>query len=472
MSALPPGPPLHPIRQALKLGMDPYGFLLHCRRELGDVFTIRLPGDAPRVVLCDPADVKQVFAMAADDTVAEGQGFHINIGARSVLFSDGEHHKRQRSLLAPPIHGARLRSYARTMLDVTMDHLERWTPGEPFALQPTMQAITLDVILRCVFGVDPHDPTGARLRKSTLGWMEAVWSPPWLVVSMAVTGTRLRRFFDRATNASRARTRARRVPMPWGPIADHKADLVAVLAADIAACRRHGTGDREDVLALLVDAHDEHGERMDDEEILDQLVTMLTGGHETTATTLCWTMHHLLQNPAALRRLRGELDAAFGDGPVDPTRCGELKWLEACIDESMRLTPIAVSVVRQLAKPHRIAGYDLPAGVAIWPSTFLVQRRPDLYASPDAFEPERFLDGNTPRPERFFPYGGGGRRCLGAAFAQFEMRIVLAAIVHHCRLRAAPGDPPRGVFRGITVAPSGGVPVVLESGVSGRSTNG
>ncbi len=470
MRALPPGPPLHPIRQALAFGADPYGFLERCRRDLGEVFTLRLPGDAPRVVLCDPADVKQVFAWAPDVTRAEGQGFHLNIGPRSVLFSDGDHHKRQRALMAPPLHGARLRSYATTMLDVAMEHVSRWKVGERFALHPTMQAITLDVILRCVFGVDPHEPTGARLRHATAAWIDAVSASQWFVVSMAVTGTRLRRFFDRVTHASRTRGRPRRVPVPWAPIADHKADLVAVLAADIAACRRDGTSDREDVLALLVDARDEHGEPMDDEEIVDQLVTMLTGGHETTATTLCWTMHHLLQNPTALRRLRAELMEAFGDGPVDPQRCTDLKWLEACIDESMRLTPIAVSVVRQLAKPQTIAGYPLPAGVAIWPCTFLVQRRPELYASPDAFEPERFVEGNAPRPERFFPYGGGRRRCLGAAFAQFEMRIVIAAIVHHCRLRAAPGEPPRGVFRGITVAPSGGVPVVLDA--LGCSTNG
>jgi cytochrome P450 family 110 len=468
MSALPPGPRLHPIRQALKFGADPYGFLEECRRELGDVFTLSLPGDAPRVVLCDPAHVKQVFAMSPDDERSEGQGFHINIGPRSVLFSSGEHHKRQRTLLAPPLHGARLRSYATAMHDVTMEHIAGWKVGETFALHPTMQAITLDVILRCVFGVDPHEPTGARMRDATAGWIDAVFAPQWSIVSMAVTGTRLRRFFDRVTRTSRARARPRRLPVPWAAIADRMADLLAVLSADIAACRRNGTGGREDVLALLVDARDENGERMDDEEILDQLVTMLTGGHETTATTLCWTMHHLLQNPTTLERLRGELREAFGDGPVDPARCGELKWLDACIVESMRIAPIAVAVVRQLARAYTVGGHELPAGVAVWPCTFLVQRRPDLYPSPTVFEPERFFDGSTPRPERYFPYGGGRRRCLGAAFAQFEMRIVLAAIVHHGRLRAAPGDPPRGVFRGITVAPSGGVPVVFE----GWSTKG
>jgi cytochrome P450 len=463
MSALPPGPSMHPIRQALRFGADPYGFLAECRRELGDVFTLRLPGDAPRVVLCDPAHIKQVFAFGADDYSADGQGVHINLGPRSVLFSNGEHHRRQRTLLTPPIHGARLRSYAETMLRITDEHTATWKVGETFALHPTMQGITLDVILRCVFGVDPREPSGARLRRETIGWIDAVFAPKWFAIGMAVTGTRLRRFLDRETGASRVRRRPRRVPVPWAAIADHKAELLASLAEDVAACRARGSEGREDVLALLVDAVDEQGERMDDEEILDQLVTMLTGGHETTATTLCWTFHHLLRNPAALARAHAELRDAFGDGPVDPSRCTELKWLEACIDESMRLTPIAVAVVRQLARPQRIGEHEIPAGVTLWPCTFLAHRSDATWSTPDAFAPERFVDGNAPRPERFFPYGGGRRRCLGAAFAQFEMRIVLAAVLHRCRLRAAAGPPPRGVFRGITVAPSTGVPVVLES---------
>jgi cytochrome P450 len=463
MTPMPPGPSLHPIRQALRFGADPYGFLAECQREHGDVFTIRLPGDPPRVVICDPTDIKQVFAFSAEDFSAEGQGVHINLGSRSVLFSNGEHHKRQRTLLAPPIHGARLRSYADLMLRITDEHTAKWKTGEAFALHPTMQAITLDVILQCVFGVDPHEPRGARIQRATIGWIDAVFAPQWFAVAMAVTGTRLRKFLDRATGTSRARGHARRLPVPWAPIADHKAELLALLSEDIAACRKNGTAGREDVLALLVDARDESGEQMDDEEILDQLVTMLTGGHETTATTLCWTMHHLLQHPAALERLKGELRDAFGDGPVEASRCTELPWLEACIDESMRLTPIAIAVSRQLARPQTIRGYEIPAGVAVWPCTFLAQRRSEIWSSPATFAPERFLDASAPRPERYFPYGGGRRRCLGAAFAQFEMRIVLAAMLHRCRLKAVPGDPPKGVSRGITIAPSGGVPVILES---------
>jgi cytochrome P450 len=463
MSALPPGPSIHPVRQALRFGADPYGYLAECQRQYGDIFTLRLPGDPARVVVCDPADIKQVFAMAPDEYIAEGQGVHINLGTRSVLFSNGEHHRRQRTLLHPPIHGARLRSYADTMARITDEHAAKWAVGEPFPLHPTMQAITLDVILQCVFGVDPREPRGARLQRETIGWIDAVFAPSWFAVSMAVSATRLRVFLDRATTKSRRRGRRRRVPVPWAPIADHKAELLALLLQDIAECRASGSAGREDVLALLVDARDEQGERMDDEEILDQLVTMLTGGHETTATTLCWTLHHLLANPPALERLQAELDAAFGAGPIDAARCAELKWLDACIDESMRLTPIAIAVSRQLARPYRIAGHEIPTGVGLWPCTFLAHRRADVWPEPRVFRPERFLDASTPRPERYFPYGGGRRRCLGAAFAQFEMRIVLASVLHRCKLRLVSRDLPKGMFRGITIAPTGGVPVILES---------
>jgi len=456
---------MHPLRQALQFGADPCGFVTRCQREYGDIFTMRLPGDPPRVVLCDPQHVKTMFALGPTQYRSDRQSVHFNLGAHSVLFADGAEHRRQRTILQPPLHGPRLRSYADQMHRIATEHADAWPLQRTFTLHPTLQAIALDVILQCVFGVDPDDRRSERLRAVTIDWLDAVFATPWLFAAMAVSANRLRRWLDGATLRSRRRGRKRRVPVPWGPVADHKAALLAILAEDVAACRRDGTQGRDDVLAMLVDARDEDGVPMDDEEVLDQLVTMLVGGHETTAVSLCWAMYHLLANPPVLERLRAELTAAFGDGPVDPARCAELPWLAACIDESMRLSPIALAIPRHITEPLQLGEHRIPGNTIVWPCVHLVHRRADTYADPERYDPQRFLDGATPRPERFFPFGGGRRRCLGAAFAQFEMRIVVATIVHRCRLGLASTVPPKPVFRGITIAPADSLPVVLDARV-------
>jgi cytochrome P450 len=234
-----------------------------------------------------------------------------------------------------------------------------------------------------------------------------------------------------------------------------------ILFAEFARRRAAGRGRREDVLALLIEARDDAGRPMTDAELRDEMITLLVAGHETTATTLAWLFHQVLRRSDVLESLRAEISRVVGPGPVQPQHVAELEYLDAVIKETLRLNPILPVVGRRLGEPARIGGRDLPANVVAAPCIYLTHRRRDLWEEPERFAPERFL-GKRPSPYEFFPFGGGVRHCLGAAFATYEMKIVVAEILSRVELRAAPGYTVRLVRRGITFAPSEGMPVVME----------
>jgi cytochrome P450 len=234
------------------------------------------------------------------------------------------------------------------------------------------------------------------------------------------------------------------------------------LYAAIAYRRKAGTNGRKDILSMLIDARDEDGQPMTDIELRDELITMLVAGHETTATSLSWTFHRILQHPEVVEKLKSELRGVAGADTVAPTQINKLEYLDATIKEAQRLTPIVPIVGRKLHEPMRIGGRDLPAGVIASPCIYLTHHRPDIWPEPNRFDPDRFLT-KRPSPYELFPFGGGNRFCLGAAFAMYEMKIVLAQVLSRVTLRAAPGRAIRVVRRGVTFAPSEGMPVVLES---------
>jgi cytochrome P450 len=305
-----------------------------------------------------------------------------------------------------------------------------------------MQTITLDVILRAVFGLDEGDQL-ARLRDTFL---------------------RALRMFEGATAAFLA------IPAfqyelggltPWGRYMRHRRGIDVVLRGELARRRVEGTTGRTDVLSMLLEARDEQGEPMSDDELLDEMFTMLGAGHETTATALSWAFYHLLPRADVLDRLHAERRAVAGDRPVEPEHLPRLEYLDAVIKESARLTPVATQTLRRLKAPMRIGGWDLPAGVTVSANIYGAHHRADLWPDPERFDPDRFV-GTRPAPYTFFPFGGGDRRCLGAAFASYEMKVVLARVLSRTTLRLAPGYRMRPMVRAITVGPAGGVPVVLE----------
>jgi cytochrome P450 len=440
---LPPGPRLPATVQALAWIARPCAFLDKCHQRHGDTFTLRLlgfgeSGFSDVVFLTDPAAIKHVFT-SGPDTLRVGElraPMAPMFGSGSILLLDGAQHMRHRKLLLPPFHGERMASYGELIAKATERELDSWPAGTAFALQPRMQEITFEVILRAVFGLQDTDrraEVGAAIRRAL-----AMVANPLSELLMGLPGRigpiNVRAGFERAV-----------------------ADADALLLAEIARQRRNpALPEREDILAMLLQARDEGGEGMTDRELRDELVTLLLAGHETTATALAWAFDYLLRDPSALERLTEECRSGGGD-----------EYLDAVVQEVLRLRPPIAFVDRRLVVPAELGGYRLPAGTIVAPCIYLAQRRADLYPEPRAFRPERFLE-RPPETYSWLPFGGGVRRCVGASFATFEMKVVLKTILARARLRRATAEPEPAMRRAIVLAPRHGTRVVLEERVPQR----
>jgi cytochrome P450 len=447
--ALPPGPSLPALVQTVLFVLRPVDFLEWCRKRYGGIFTVDTLIFGREVEIADPEMIKQ--ALTADPDVARaGEANEIMaplLGQRSVLLLDGPEHLRQRRLMMPPFHGEHVLAYAATMRSITEREIARWPVGEPFALHAHMQRITLDIILRTVFGVDE----GAQLEdlRDALTRVLDRQADPIQAISQI---PKLRRSFLGLT--------------PWdGFLRDVKrADAliyrqIARRRADAAA----GGKRRDDVLAMLLEARDEQGQPMTDVELRDELVTLLAAGHETTATMLCWAFDLVLGDARVRAALLRELDEA-GAGAREPdlASIGRLRYLDATIKEVLRLRPVIPGVARRLKAPVVIGGHEIPAGELLVPVAWLAHHDPKAYERPEAFEPERFLD-TKPDPYAWLPFGGGARRCLGMTFALYEMKVVLATVLTRVRLRKRHAAPARVKLRGFTFVPEGGTEVVVEA---------
>jgi cytochrome P450 len=405
-------------------------FLEALRRRYGNAVTLGTLFDERFVMVFDPELVKQVFRGSATQLHAGEANALLGpiLGERSVLLLDEAEHLRHRRLMLPPFHGSRMLGYEQVMRDCTDDEIDSWPVREPFALLPTMQSLTLRVILRAVFGYQPGAAEG-ELRQRLRRMIEPLSRPRgMLVLAAAVRG----RTDQRAAIDFEQRKRA----------------VDEILYAEIARRRDEpDLAERDDVFSALLLAEDEDGERLSDREVRDELVTLLLAGHETTATGLAWTLDMLLHNPEALARAREREDA----------------YLDAVVKESLRIRPVIPGVGRVVrGEPFQLGEYEIPPGVEINPSIRVIHRRADLYPEPDAFRPERFLGEDAPDTYTWLPFGGGTRRCLGASFALMEMRVVLARVLERTLLEAEDAKPAKAQFRGITIAPKDGVRVVQE----------
>jgi cytochrome P450 len=412
--------------------------MARCQARFGDAFTMRLPGmPSGVVVVADPLAVKEVFGMGPEEGHAGKANFLLKplLGEHSLLLLDGAEHIRQRKMILPAFHGERMHAYGRTMLDVTHQSIDGWPLGRTFPVHRPMQDITLQIILRTVFGVE-EGPRLAELADALKGMLDATANPILLFP-----------FMQRDLG-----------PLsPWGRVRRQARRASDILRSEIRRGREKGSSGRLDVLAMMLDARDDKGRPLSEDEVHDELVTLLVAGHETTATALAWTLRWLLPDRALVGRLNDEIASA---GP-DPMRVAKLPLLDATVKEGLRLQPVIPMVGRVLQEPMKIGGLDLPAGALVAPSIYLVHRRPSLYPEPERFRPERFLDFK-PAPWEWLPFGGGIRKCVGAAFAMYEMKMVLAAMLPRVEMRLA-SDRVREVRRTITVTPEGGLPVVLTA---------
>ncbi len=428
----PPGSRAPSLIQALRYARDPLGFLIRLQRRYGDVFTLSFPYFGRLVYVADPALVKALFtgtperfhAGEANATVLEPA-----LGPNSVLTLDDAPHMRQRKLLLPPFHGERIETYGELIREMTLKQMETWPVEEPFALRPHTQRITLAVIMRAVFGV--HD-------EERLARFEALIDDFSKRVGAITAFPVLRRNLGPGS--------------PWPRFLRSREALDEFVYEEIGLRRAEveaGGEGRDDVLSLLLQARDDEGRPMSDEELRDELVTVLGAGHETTATGLAWAMERLLRAPRVLAELRDSIEA------------GEEDYLDATVKETLRARPVIVDVARKLTAPARIGDYELPSGTFAMAAIAALHYREDLFPAPEEFRPERFLEGKADS-YAWIPFGGGVRRCIGAAFAEYEMRTVLREFVTHADLRAPDPRPERVAVRNITLAPGKGARVILD----------
>jgi cytochrome P450 len=426
----PPGSRSPAIAQAVNYARDPLGFLAAHQRRYGDIFTIRFPYFGRIVYVASPDLVKALFTGSPDDFHAGEANATVlepALGPNSVLTLDDAPHMRQRKLLLPPFHGERIQRYGELIVEMTRQEMESWPVGEPFAMRPHTQRITLAVIMRAVFGVHDEDRLIGfeRLIEDFARRVGVITSFPFLRRNLGPGS-------------------------PWPRFLRSRAALDEFIYEEIKLRRAEpGHEERDDVLSLLLEARDEDGNPMSDEELRDELVTVLGAGHETTATGLAWAVELLNRNPAVLAKLRDSLAA------------GEEDYLGATVKEVLRARPVIVDVGRKLKAPTTIGGYELPADSFVLAAIAALHYREDTFPRPHEFRPERFLEAKVDN-YAWIPFGGGIRRCIGAAFAEYEMRTILREFVERTELRPAAPKPEKVRVRNITLAPAKNTRVVLE----------
>ncbi len=439
---LPPGPRAHPLLQTLAWAIAPTWVMDNCARRFGESFTLTFwPSGMKLAMVSGPEAVKTVFTASPDvaPSAAGNSPLRPVMGPSSVIVLTGPEHMRQRKLLLPPFHGERMREYEQTIVDATRKDMAGWTLGEPMRLHERTRSITLEVILRAVFGVEAERMGALRTAIEQL---------------IAPIGPR---------QAVQIALRVASVERPTGAIGRALDRLDAVIHEELARRRTQADlAERTDILSLLLQARDEDGQAMTDDELRDELVTLLLAGHETTATSVAWAIERLVRHPGKLARLVAEIDAGDGDD----------RYMTAVIAETLRVRPVVPIVARTLMQPLELAGYAMPAGTRLAPSIYLTNRNARVYDDPHSFRPERFLDA-APETFSWIPFGGGIRRCIGASFAQLEMKLMLRTMLAELTPRAAArrGRPGRsGVTRdelnrrrAITLVPSRGARVVWSA---------
>ena len=433
-TTLPPGPRAPRALQTYLWLTRPTRVFDHCARRYGDPFSLRLLFAGDMVYVADPDVVRDIFkgdpkVFHAGDayTLMEPTG-----GSHSLFLLDEEAHLRMRKLLLKPLHGERLQRWASVIEDITEREVRSWPVGESFELRPITEAMTLDVIMQIVFGIEPEHASELRRLLPRLFHVSLSQAPSFVLPA-------LRKDLGAWS--------------PWGRYVRLRARIDELLYEEIERRRREldrDGEDRGDVLSLLLRARDEEGRALSNVELRDQLVTMLLAGHETTASALAWAFERILRHPEVLGRLLDEMDE------------GGSAYLDAVIKETLRSRPVAAHVARMLTEETEIKGYRLPARTVVAAGIYLMHHSPELYPDPHEFRPERFLGDDAPDHYTWIPFGGGVRRCLGVGLATLEMQVMIPAILRMVELRAARPEPERFDVLGVTLVPSRGGEIVVK----------
>jgi cytochrome P450 len=440
---LPPGPRLPRTLQTIAWWNRTVPFLERCRERHGKRFTIRLLQAPPFVHHSEPEHIREIFT-APPEVLHPGEGARLLepvVGANSVILLDERAHLSQRKLMLPAFHGEKMKRLSGLMEEVAEREIERWPKGEPIALHPRLQALTLEIILRAVFGLDSGERLDA-MRARLIGILRFGASPS-STLPLLQRGKTWREF---------VRGREQADAMIYETIDERRGGTQAGAGGAAPGSVNGGPAERDDVLAMLLEARHEDGSPMAPVELRDELMTLLVAGHETTASELAWAFERLTRTPAVLDRLTEEIDSGDGDA-----------YVTAAVHETLRRRPVLPNAAPRLVmEPVEIGGWRYEPGVCLLADTYLVHHDPDIYPDPYAFRPERFLD-EQPGTYTWIPFGGGRRRCLGASFALLEMKIVLRAVLARNELAPAAPENEGARRRSITLSPKAGSRAVVRT---------
>ena len=461
MTHLPPGPKTPALMQLYRWVAKPLPFFEECAKKYGDIFTIQLPKNPPFIITSNPEHIKEIFTTGADELHAGEANRLLEsfVGKNSLLILDGQRHLKERRLMMPPFHGDRMQAYGEVMRDLTNQMVDRWQTNAPLSLQRELQTLTLEIIIRTVFGVDEGERL-ATLRDLLAKVIDQNQSPLFLAMGLTLSPDQIKGIFEFGMEPKKIAGRDVDLSryMPWKEMSTDGKALNDFLFAEFARRRSQDFSQRTDVLSMLLGAKHEDGSSMTDDELRDEMITLLAAGHETTATSLCWAFHHLSKAPDSQRKVRE--DIAQHDLS---SQTSKLDYVDATIKETLRIYPVVPLVARKVIKPMRLGAYDIPAGVFVLPNIYLTHRRPELYALPNQFWPDRFITKKPPTLYEYLPFGGGTRRCIGMAFALYEMKIILTEILRRVDYIADPKVDVQLSRRGIVLSPSHGTPIIVKS---------
>jgi cytochrome P450 family 110 len=444
---LPPIPRSPARVQQLRWIFSPMSYMNAIARQYGDIFSLQLRRDmAPIVFVSNPEALQAILASDTKHFSAPGElnkDFEPLFGKRSLITISGNQHQRQRQLLTPPLHGERMRGYADLINTVTAEVIDKLPIGSLFSIRNVTQTVTLQVMMQAVFGLS--DSPRAKEIERLLGNLLDATSSPWIMAA---------NYFPLIRNLVRPFTPARDAEL-WQKQADN------LLYQEIQERRKSPDSSRIDILSLLMAARDETGEPMTDEELRDELITLLIAGHETTATAIAWALYLVYKHPNVKTKLLAELDSLPKNS--DPNTICKLPYLNAVCNETLRIYPVGMlTFPRQVEVPISLCGYTLEPGTIIYGSIYLTHRRQDLYQNPEKFQPERFLERQF-SPHEFLPFGGGVRRCIGLAFAQFEMKLVIAKMLSQVELEITNRGEIKPQRRGLVSGPNRTINAIIKN---------
>ncbi|MEQ8999180.1 MAG: cytochrome P450 [Coleofasciculus sp. B1-GNL1-01] len=442
---LPDNPPTRPLLHQIQWLTQPLEVLETYAQQYGDIFTFPIGiGSKPTVLISNPQGIQEIFS-ASPNQLDSGEAAGIKLpllGQQSLIALSGKRHQRQRKLLTPPFHGERMLAYGQLIHDIILEVTSRWKIGEPFSVRSSMQEISFEVILKAVFGLEEGS------RYAQLKELLTARLNPKLPLLQA------------ATLLFPALQQDLGPWSPWGHFLRQRQQIDELIYAEIAERRQQLDLSRTDILSLMMSARDEGGEAMSDVELRDELITLLVAGHETTATSLAWAFYWIHYLPEVRQKLLQELDSLGGNS--DPNTIFRLPYLNAVCQETLRIYPVTLFAFPRVVKSSlQIMGYQFEPGMIVSPCIYLTHHREDLYPEPKQFKPERFLERQF-LPYEYLPFGGGNRRCLGMAFALFEMKLVLAKVLAHWHMELVGSKPVQPVRKGLLMTPEKGVPMVIK----------